>query len=278
MHSFFPLSPALLPCPALRCLLPRQTFIPRAIAIAAELREQNVTYSYMTQPFVAAFLLDCEHSGLLDWRPPNASDPLLRCPNASAVAAFKAAVKRGEVWWHAFPHNPMPGLYDASLFNASLRMGARLADELGVRRPTTYSQRDETGITRSIVPLLNASGVGMISLGSGGSSGGHPEIPPLFVWEDEASATQTLFSFDHGYGGGLHVLPNGVALYCAWNTDNGGPVLAPQVGPVLDALRWSVPALTLLAGARGLNEPVHIPRRRSSRRCPVSASATRTRR
>ena len=53
----------------------------------------------------------------------------------------------------------MPGLYDASLFNASLELGQSLADQLNVRRPTTYSQRDETGMTRSIVPLLAAKNI-----------------------------------------------------------------------------------------------------------------------
>ena len=30
---------------------------------------------------------------------------MLHCPNASSVAAFEAAVRRGDIWWHAFPHN-----------------------------------------------------------------------------------------------------------------------------------------------------------------------------
>ena len=59
----------------------------------------NVPWSYMTQPFIAAFLLDCNNSGLRDWRVPAAA--LLRCPNASAVASFRAAVKRGDIWYGA---------------------------------------------------------------------------------------------------------------------------------------------------------------------------------
>jgi hypothetical protein len=89
---------------------------------------------------------------------------------------------------------------------------ARMADELGIQRPTTFSQRDETGMTRAILPLLKKHNVTMISLGSGGSSGGHPKIPDIFVWRDEASDSEVLFAFDHGYGGGTHILPNGHAL------------------------------------------------------------------
>ena len=215
------------------------TFIPRAIDFAASLRNTSTPFTYMTHPFIVAFLLDCEEAGLNDWRSGSThGSSLLQCPNATAIANFKAAVKRGDVWWHAFPHNPMPGLYDASLFNSSLQMASRLAKKLGVRTPTTYSQRDETGITRSIVPLLNASNIGMISLGAGGGSGGHPVIPDLFIWKDNATDTQVIFIFDHGYGGGLHVLPsNGVAIYCAWNTDNGGPMSQTNIEQIYQQLR-----------------------------------------
>eukprot|EP00658_Telonema_sp_P-2_P085848 TRINITY_DN987_c0_g1_i3.p1 TRINITY_DN987_c0_g1~~TRINITY_DN987_c0_g1_i3.p1 ORF type:complete len:574 (-),score=102.35 TRINITY_DN987_c0_g1_i3:366-2087(-) len=77
----------------------------------------------------------------------------------------------------------------------------------------------------------------MISLGSGGASGGHPVIPSLFVWNDAASDSQVLFAFDHGYGGGLHVLSDGTALYCAWNTDNGGPMSKQNVAGIYSQLR-----------------------------------------
>ena len=186
-------------------------------------------FIYMTQPWAASFyqpgFCSADESGIFDWRNAEGGggNSVLVCPNATQAAAFRAAATRGDVWWQAFPHNAMPGIYDASLFNASLALGARLADAFGVRRPSTYSQRDETGMTRAIVPLLRANNVTMISLGSGGSPGGHPVIPDLFTWRDEKSNTSVLFSFDHGYGGGMHIAPNGVALYCDWNTDNGGP-------------------------------------------------------
>ena len=219
------------------------TFIPRAIQMAKDLRNTSTPFSYMTQSFVAAFLLDCAGSGLNDWRPQNQNKSLLKCPPASAVAEFKEAAKRGDIWWHAFPHNAQPGLYEASLFNASIAMSAKMARDLGVRQPTTFSQRDETGMTRAIVPLLQANGVQMISLGSGGSAGGHPEIPDLFIWRDEPTDTEVLFAFDHGYGGGLHVLPNGHALYCAWNTDNGGPLPLKSVQSTYENLRRRHPGV-----------------------------------
>jgi hypothetical protein len=218
-------------------------FLPRAANLANELRFTKYEFTYMTQPYIVAFLLDCEESGLTDWREgPTHGANLLECPNATVIQQFKNAVKRGDIWWHAFPHNPMPGLYDSSLFNASLAIGRDLAKRLGVRPPTTYSQRDETGMTRSIIPLLQANNINMISLGAGGGSGGHPVIPDLFVWKDNATNTSVIFVFDHGYGGGLHVLPsNGVGIYCAWNTDNGGPLPQENIEGIYKGLRQKYP-------------------------------------
>ena len=119
-------------------------------------------------------MFDCDPataSGVRDWRNPESGGgkPLLTCPNASEIAAFRTSVSDGTVFWHAFPHNGRPGTYDASLFDASLALGAWMADEANVSRPRTFSQRDETGMTRAILPLLAKRGIGMISLGSGGA-------------------------------------------------------------------------------------------------------------
>jgi|EP01049_Picozoa_sp_SAG25_P012713 hypothetical protein len=134
-------------------------------------------YIYMAQPWVVALFLDCEASGVTDWRPGHRGELLLSCPNASVVAQFRAAVARGDIFLNAFPHNACPESYDASLFESSLRIGRRLAAELGVKPPRTFSQRDETGMSRAILPLLRKHNVSYISLGSGGSRTGHPVLP-----------------------------------------------------------------------------------------------------
>ena len=225
-------------------------FLPRAIETANAMRllpPANATrdrYIYMSQPWVVSFFLDCENAGMLEWRNKEGGlgPSILKCPNASTVAKFTTAVKNGDIFWQAFPHNGQPGTYDASLFESSLAMGSRLSKRLGVKPPVCFSQRDETGMTRAILPLLNKAGVNMISLGSGGSSGGHPVIPDIFVWRDPASKAEVLFVHDHGYGGGMHVLPNGHAIYCAWNTDNGGPQKVNSVVGTFRSLRNKYPA------------------------------------
>ena len=60
-------------------------FLPRAAQLAESLRASDTPFRYMTQPFVVDFLLDCEESGLNDWREETYGQPLLQCPNASAL-------------------------------------------------------------------------------------------------------------------------------------------------------------------------------------------------
>ena len=149
-------------------------YFPRAAQMADAARHTGDRYTYMTHPWIVALFLDCQKAGIRDWRSPGHHKQLLTCPNSTTVAQFRRAVTLGDIWMQAFPHNGSPETYDASLFEASLKMGARLASKLGVPPPRTFSQRDETGMTRAILPLLRAHNITAISLGSGGSAWGHP--------------------------------------------------------------------------------------------------------
>jgi len=111
-------------------------FIPRAIALAEEGRRNGTAYSYMTQSWVVSLYLDCPNAGMMSW-PGNGAEsvgrPNLHCPNASSIAAFKAALKRGDVFFHAFPHDGEASYYpDASLFESALSMAETLSSDLGI--------------------------------------------------------------------------------------------------------------------------------------------------
>lgn len=45
----------------------------------------------------------------------------------------------------------------------------------------------------------------------------------------------------------MHVLPNGHAVYCAWNTDNGGPQRPSAVQNTFKGLRSKYPAAKVFA-------------------------------
>ena len=83
------------------------TFFPGAVALAAELRARGgeERLRWMTQSWLVAIYLDCPAI--------KAELPVLHCPNASAVASVEAAVRRGDIWWHAFPHNAELAAADA---------------------------------------------------------------------------------------------------------------------------------------------------------------------
>lgn len=90
------------------------------------------------------------------------------------------------------------------------------------------NQRDVPGTTRAALPTLVANGIIGISVGVNGAST-PPNVPPAFVWHDEASGAEVLALWHpFGYGGtGIAdaVIVPGLshALVFEWNGDNAGP-------------------------------------------------------
>ena len=72
---------------------------------------------------------------------------LLQCPNKTEVANVTAAVKRGDITWHAGPMNMQAENADENLFQFGLSISDRLDEMFGIRRQyKTLSQRDVPGI------------------------------------------------------------------------------------------------------------------------------------
>jgi hypothetical protein len=229
-------------------------FFPRAIALAEQGRAAGTPYRYMTQPWVAALYLDCANGGITAWPgmpvAPAADDmPLLHCPNATARAAFKAAMVRGDIFMHAFPHDGEASYYpDASLFEAALRVGERVAEQLGIAPPRAVSQRDVPGWTRAALPHLARHNISGLSFGAG-TPPGKADVPPVCVWRDEASGAEVVLLYETGYGSekDVFVLPNGVALTAAWTGDNTGPGTLKSVAGYYTELRKRFPGAEVTA-------------------------------
>jgi len=204
-------------------------FISDAIGYAkmTPLKPGAAKYKYMIQPWVVALFLDCENSGIASWDGsgfPKAGMPVLHCPNQTAINDLKLALKRGDLYMNAFAHNAEASYYpDSDIFVSALKVGADIADELGIDRAVTVSQRDVPGWTRAALPLLKANGIIGLSFGAG-TPPGKPDTPPLFVWRDEASDTDMVTTYETAYGTAstVFVLPNGVALAACWDGDNRG--------------------------------------------------------
>lgn len=124
---------------------------------------------------------------------------MLHCPNKTTLAAVRGALQRGDLFMHAFPHNGEASAFpDASLFDAALGMSQALALDLNITAPTAVSQRDVPGWTRAAIPILHRRGINGLSFGAG-QPPGKPDVPPLFVWRDDASGTDVVVTYESGW-------------------------------------------------------------------------------
>lgn len=215
---------------------------PMAIAVAAELRQQNGTarLKFMAQSYLVSLYLDC---------------PVgmgLNCPNASAVAEFKQAVLDGAIWWHAFPHNAELETMAPVLVEEGVKLSQSLQVLLGAQVSTTLSQRDVPGMTRSVVPILRKAGVNAINVGCNGAST-PPKVPKIFRWLDEPSNTSiTAMVHPYGYGGydlnSVIAVPGCThALVTDWNGDNAGPYDSATYTQHFQEIQAQFPNATIIA-------------------------------
>jgi hypothetical protein len=219
-------------------------YFPRAAALGDAARASNKTYRWMTQPWVVDLFMHCDEAHYY-------ADPrytggkqgisLLQCPNATQLAQFTRAVKLGDIFWHAAATDQEAGYFpSAGLFEASLRLNERLAEELGVPASTVVSTRDVPGWTRAALPLLARHNITGMSFGSGTPPGRPNGFPALFLWRDIQSGAEVVVTSESGYGGWgqLFVLPNGVGLAADWTGDNSGPA---EIESGLEKLREEFP-------------------------------------
>ena len=114
-----------------------------------------------------------------------------------------------------------------------LTFGIELTHDLDAqfgRAPSTVvSTRDVTGMPRSALPILAKAGVTAVSEGMNGRIQPY-NVPPAFVWRDEASSTDMLALWHwSGYGkltdpgAALRLPGSSHALVYAWRGDNAGP-------------------------------------------------------
>lgn len=191
----------------------------------------------MIQPWIVSAFFDCENVGLRAWAGSgwaNLSSSTLHCPNASSVAAFRAALQRGDLFMHAFPHDGEASYYpDAGLFNAALDMATDLSQELGIPPPRSVSQRDVPGWSRATLSHLVRRNITGLSIGAG-TPPGKPDTPPVFLWRDEQSNSTVMTTYETGYGNvnEVFVLKNGIALVAAWDSVSGESLQGARVGDV----------------------------------------------
>lgn len=268
------------------------SFLGSAAATAAVLRAtgQAPAMRYMADSWVLDVFRNCPKdfpSVGPPWDPTG-----LICPNASLTDHVASAVKRGDIWMHAFPHNGQAELMDATMFSVGVNSSIRTAIEMGSpNRPRVMSQRDVPGLTRAVIPHLKKRGVIGISVGSNDGSPA-PQTPSTiecdvkglhvvrtpFLWLDENSGESLIVDIHPGgYGGitGDYSPPgdskDGVLCDCigveglddvlcyAWRGDNYGPARAPEVREDFRLFRTYFPNATIMASTLGdyFGTPAH---------------------
>ena len=177
---------------------------------------------------------------------PLAAMPLTE-PNLMAQVA--SAVKQGDIWMHAFPHNGQAELMDSTMFRAGVNSSVRASLEMGSpHRPRVLSQRDVPGLTRGVVPHLKKGGVIGISVGSNDGSpsphtpstvecdtlGKHTVRTP-FLWVDEGSNESIIVDVHPGGYGGItgDYTPPGDSMDGVWACGSPTRIVVVQLKLIL---------------------------------------------
>ena len=140
--------------------------------------------NYITHPWLVYLYLNC-HSLGEEMTTKDLDEPL-QCPNATALAAFEQAVRKGTITWHAGPMNMQAEWMDSEIYKFGVNMSHLLDDHFDLPRKRTLSQRDVPGMTRGVVPLLRDLNVTGITVGVNGGVCA-PQVPMLFRWRVPAS-------------------------------------------------------------------------------------------
>ena len=146
-------------------------FIPKAIALAAEVNaglgsaeRADGRFAYTLHPWIASLYVDCVAWDVADGCPLNPGR--LHCPNATQVAAFDAAVRRGELLWADSPFNINSGVVgEPGMFEALFDIAAALNERYNLTKAErVWSNVDVPGFARSAIPLLKRAGASALSV------------------------------------------------------------------------------------------------------------------
>ena len=217
-------------------------YFPAAVNITQTLRQIKYpdSYTWMTHSWLLSLYFDC---------PPNM---MLHCPTDEAKVNVTAAIKRGDISWHAFPFNSEMELHTVEMLEAGIDVSVNLASKLGRvgGAPTVISQRDVPGTTIGIIPTLVNKGIRAFSIGANGAAA-PANVSRVNLWKLGDQSVYLLFH-PGNYGGiGLTdavILPNfNHALIMQWNTDNTGPITdIGYLTAIYDQIRAEFPGYNVI--------------------------------
>ena len=233
-------------------------------------------FIYTTHPWLMSLLMECPCPPPSDGSNPNATcaarslnnslAPSLTCAGVAEIQAFKNAVAKGDIAWHAAPMNNQFENQSPLLIEAGLKLTRQYDKQFygpnkKFNETITMADRDVIYVTRGIIPFLSKYGVEGLTIGSNGANY-PPQVPKLHVWKDESTGTDVIVVYHpYGYGGftastcdgpgkcgDCAEAPNGVALCTEFRTDNTGPPgSTDEIISSLDAVRAEYPKASVFA-------------------------------
>jgi hypothetical protein len=198
-----------------------ESFIPRAIETAAELRRAGgperfvwTTGSWLIYEYLERAL-------------------------AADRRRMEQAIRAGDISWHGLPFTTHSELMTPALFRRGLDLARELDERFGTRT-IAAKMTDVPGHTRGIVPLLAEAGIVFLHLGVNPAST-PPDVPPVFVWQAPGGA-HVIVMYQKGSYGDLSIVPGlSAAIAFAHTGDNLGPQSPEQVSAAFEHVRERFP-------------------------------------
>lgn len=154
-------------------------------------------------------------------------------------ARFDRAVANDLVAWHALPFTTHTELMDERLFRFGLGLSQQLDQRYG-KHTIAAKMTDVPGHTRAMIPLLAEAGVRFFHVGVNPAAT-VPDVPPIFVWRDEATSTELLVMYQKVYGDVMVIPGTTQAVALVFTGDNLGPPSQESVHETYARLRRDFP-------------------------------------
>ncbi|MCL4247720.1 MAG: DUF5054 domain-containing protein [Anaerolineae bacterium] len=196
-------------------------FIPDAIALARALRLE-----YPDEPFcwtVGSWLIH----------------EYLRRASPDQIHTMESAIHDGMVTWHALPFTTHTEFMDAELLRYGLSLSQELDRRFG-RQTIAGKMTDVPGHTRAMIPLLQEAGIRFFHVGVNPAAT-VPDVPPVFVWRDEASDSSVIVAYQAVYGDVMLIPGTTAAIALVFTGDNLGPPSIKSVHETYATLRQQFP-------------------------------------
>jgi hypothetical protein len=204
-----------------------QSYIPRAISLASQLRESGASERFIWTTGSWLIYEYLEQAGPKERR------------------EMEEAIVRGDITWHALPFTVHSENMDPSLFRFGLSLSQDLDRRFG-RKTIAAKMTDVPGHTRGIVTLLAEAGVEFLHIGVNGSST-PPDVPPVFTWR-APDGSEVLVMYHKGSYGDLMIVPGCAdAIMFAHTGDNLGPQSVEALRESFDTVRADFPGCEIQA-------------------------------